>query len=385
MSNDVEMEALGFEFNPFPPAATGASISGEIWLPDNWSEELQKGINSLATGGGAKALTIIGEYGAGKTYVLQWLMMHVFRPRRILPFFFDNPGVAFYDLANQLLRQVGRYELSKSMWELLYQPEADSLLQGRLIDWTFPQWLANLGDRKARKREVEHLAHSLREQALTDDEEVSFRFAQLIADTKDRPYFEFRDFIPRLANSLVPEREEARYFVTVIRILMRIFEASGVAFLIDEFEDVALGRRLPKRQVSEYTATLRRLLDTARDEELWLALSITPEGLEQTSRLEPALIQRFSTRFVIPRLSDGDAFSLVLHRLNEARSEGAREDLWPFENDVLLAMEERNRSTPRKLIRILWQSLALASQKGIEPPFSKSLIAEAEQLLSDET
>lgn len=384
MSHNVEMEALGFEFNPFPPAATGASLSEKIWLPTNWSEELQNGINGLATGRGSKALTVVGEYGSGKTYVLQWLMMHVFRQRRILPFFFDNPGVAFYDLANQLLRQVGRYEFSKSMWELLYLPEADSSLQGRLVELTFPQWLANLGDRKARKREVDYLARSLRERDLTDDEEVSFRFAQLIVDTRDRPYFEFRDFIPRLANSLVPEREEARYFVTVIRILMQIFEASGVAFLIDEFEDVALGRRLARKQVSEYTATLRRLLDTARDEELWLAVSITPEGLEQTSRLEPALIQRFSSRFVIPRLTDSDAFDLVLHRMNEARSKSLRKDLWPFENDVLLAMEERNRSTPRKLIRILWQSLALASQKGIEPPFSKSLIAEAEQLLSNE-
>lgn len=384
MSDDVEMEALGLGFNPFPPAATGASVSGDPWLPDSWSKELQKGIDSLATGGGPKALTIVGEYGAGKTYVLQWLMIHVFRPRRILPFFFDNPGVAFYDLANQLLRQVGRYEFSKSLWELLYQPGADSSLQGRLIDWTFPQWLENLGDRKARKREVDYLASTLRERDLTDDEEVSYRFAQLIVDTGDRPYFEFRDFIPRLANSLVPEREEARYFVTVIRLLMQVFEVSGVAFLIDEFEDVALGRRLGKKQVSEYTATLRRLLDTARDEELWLALSITPEGLEQTSRLEPALIQRFSAGFEIPRLSDDDAFDLVQHRLNKARSGCAREDLWPFENDVLLELEERNRSSPRKLIRILWQSLALASQRGIEPPYSKSLIAEAEQILSNE-
>lgn len=384
MSHDAGMETLGLKFNPFPPAATGVTISGHIRLPDSWSDEIRKQIEGLATGEGAKALTIIGEYGSGKTCVLQWLMEHEFRSRRILPFFFDNPGVAFYDLANQLLRQVGRYELSKSMWELLYQPKAESSLQGRLIELTFPQWLKGLGNRNARKREAKYLAHSLRERALTDDEEVSYRFAQLIVDTGDRPYFEFRDFIPKLANSLVPEREEARYFVTVIRILMQIFEASGVAFLIDEFEDVALGRRLAKRQVSEYTATLRRLLDTARDEEFWLALSITPEGLQQTSMLEPALIQRFSASFEIPRLSDCDAFHLVLNRLNDARSGGIRKDLWPFENDVLMAMEEKNRSTPRRLIRILWQSLALASQKDSEPPFPMSLIAEAEQLLSDE-
>ena len=124
MSDSADLEAFGLNFNPFPPAATGIAFAGEMWLPDSWAQEIREQIRQLATGGGAKALTIVGEYGAGKTYVLHWLMAKEFRAqRRILPFFFDNPGVAFYDLANQLLRQVGRYDLSKALWELLYQPQ----------------------------------------------------------------------------------------------------------------------------------------------------------------------------------------------------------------------------------------------------------------------
>ena len=386
MSDSADLEAFGLNFNPFPPAATGIAFAGEMWLPDSWAQEIREQIRQLATGGGAKALTIVGEYGAGKTYVLHWLMAKEFRAqRRILPFFFDNPGVAFYDLANQLLRQVGRYDLSKALWELLYQPQNDSSLQGRLIELTFPQWLERLGNRTERKREINFLAQALRQSGLSDEDEVSFRFAQLIADTRDKPYYEFRNFIPRSANSLVAEREEARYFLTLIRLLKKINEVDGIAFLIDEFEDIALGKRLAKRQISEYTATLRRLLDTANAEEFWLALSITPEGLKQTYMLEPALkSSRLRASFRIPPLKDSDARNLVLLRLKNARIDSKREDFWPFENDVFSVINPTSISTPRKLIKVFWQSLALAIQRGESPPISKSLVAEAEKLLTDE-
>ncbi len=385
MSHDAALETLGLKFNPFPPAATGVAFAGEMWVPDSWLTKIGQCIDQLSTGGGAKATIIVGSYGSGKSYVLQWIIENEFRQRRILPFFFDNPGVAFYDLANQLLRQVGRYELSKALWELLYRSEANTSRQAPLIDLEFPQWLENLGDRTARGREIEYLAQALQDHELTDEEETSFRFAQLVVNTRDRPYYEFRDFIPRSATSLVPEREEVRYFIALIRILRQIFEVDGIAFLIDEFEDVALGKRLAKRQSSEYTATLRRLLDTARDEEFWLALSITPGGLDQTRNIEPALMDRFGASFRIPPLSACDAYNLVLHRLKSARIEKDREDLWPFEDDVVSVIKPTSISTPRKLIKIFWQSLALAIQRGGNPPISKSLVAEAEKLLTDET
>ena len=172
MSDNTALEAFGLKFNPFPPAATGVAFAGDMWLPDKWEQDIGEQIRQLATGGGAKALTVVGEYGAGKTYVLHWLMEIEFcTKRRILPFLFDNPGVAFYDLANQLLRQVGRYELAKALWELLYHPQNDPSLQGRLIDLTFPQWFERLGDRAARKEEVNFLAHALRQSGLSDEDE----------------------------------------------------------------------------------------------------------------------------------------------------------------------------------------------------------------------
>ena len=152
--------------------------------------------------------------------------------------------------------------------------------------------------------------------------------------------------------------------------------------MIDEFEDIALGKRLAKRQISEYTATLRRLLDTASEEEFWLALSITPEGLKQSYMHEPALRDRLSVSFQIPYLSDNDASELVSHRLRSAWTRETCEGLWPFQDDVISVMEPANRSTPRKLIKVLGKALALALD-GDGPPVTGSIVAEAEQLLSE--
>ena len=147
MSHNASLEAFGLKFNPFPPAATGVAFAGDMWLPSDWLRYIGRRTNDLSIGGGSKALTVVGEYGAGKTYVLHWLMEKEFRTqRRILPFFFDNPGVAFFDLANQLLRQVGRYELSKALWELLYRSEADTSPQAPLIDITFHSGLNAWGN-----------------------------------------------------------------------------------------------------------------------------------------------------------------------------------------------------------------------------------------------
>ena len=385
MKPDAAMRGLGLKYNPFPPAAMGTAFVEEMWVPESWSEKIHQQIGQLATGGGPKATAIVGPYGSGKTFLLHWMMENEFRKRRIRPYFFDNPGVAFYDLANRLLRQVGRYELSKAMWELFYKTEASSSRQPRLIELSFPEWLTHLGDRNRREQEIRYLAEAMRENEVTDEEEVSFRFAQLVVNTRDRPYYEFRDFVPRSSSSIVPEGEEDRYFRALIRILRRVFEADGIAFLIDEFEDVALGKRLARRQISDYTATLRRLLDTAQEEEFWLALSITPEGMAQTRAYEPALLERFGPTIQIQPLSDGDAHNLVYHRLQQARIDGEREGIWPFAEDAISAITPTNRGVPRRLIKILWLSLALAVQGNSTLPISNSIVERAERLLSDES
>ena len=374
---NLALPRLGLTHNPFPPATTGVAFIDDISLPPTWENDINQYMKRLAGSVGDKALAIIGGYGSGKTFILNWIAKNSLPGQRIQPYFFDNPGVAFYDLANRLMREVGRYELSKALWERFYRSGDQQILQSPLIPLKFPDWLATLKDRQVRDNAIQTLARAMLISDLATDEEIANKFARVIVETRERPYYEYRDFIPRTSSSFVAEREEANYFRTLVRLLLDILQVHGIAFLIDEFEDVALGRRLNRKQTSEYIATMRRLLDTAREENLWIVLSMTPEGLEQTTRLDPSLIERFAHKYEIPPLSDQDARYIVVQHLNKART--AAESLTPFPENLISELKPTTRSSPRRLIKVLWHSVALANEQREGPPISLNVLHRAEE------
>lgn len=372
--------ALGLSGNPFPVATTGAAFVRDLTLPAEWEAELRQRLDDLGTSPGSKALLIVGGYGSGKTFILSWLANEYFTPKRIQHYFFDNPGVAFYSLANRLMRQVGRYELSKGLWEILHHQGEEESLQPGLFQPEFPGWLARRTDRRSREREVQRLARAMQVLELATDEEIAHKFARVVVETRDRPYYEFRDFVPRTAGALVAEQEEANYFRTLIRILLSMLPATGIALLIDEFEDVTSDRRLTKRQATEYAATLRQLLDTAREEEFWTIISSTHQGLEQTKNAEPALMERFGEPYTIPPLNEEDARRIVVQRLNTVR-ETPSDDLSPFHDDILSALRTTTWSSPRRLIKVLWHALARASREGMDAPVPVDIVRDSETRL----
>ena len=117
MKPDI-LQKLRLDSNPFEPAATGAPLSGTLSPPHELAEKMKNLLDAQQTGQGVKAIVVVGEYGTGKTCLLQWLHREVLPSRQIKSFYFDNPGVQFYDLANMLLRTIGRKEFAKFIWEL---------------------------------------------------------------------------------------------------------------------------------------------------------------------------------------------------------------------------------------------------------------------------
>lgn len=382
-ATSAQLQRLGLTRNPFPPATTGTGFLDDLSLPDRWATELRKRIRELADSEGDKALVIEGGYGSGKTFTLNWIQAEVLPDHRIKPYFFENPGVAFYDLANRLMRQVGRYEVAKALWEMLYEPNQPGV-QPRLFSLEFRQWLATLHNRTRRNQEIAMLSEALKKQGLATDEEIINKLSRLIVETGDRPYFEYRDFVPRGGRSLVAEKEEPGYFQALVKILGRISNADGIAFLLDEFEDIALNRRLTRSQATSYTTTLRNLLDAAQREDLWIILSITPEGLARTAELDESLVQRFSHPYTIPELSRDEAYGIVAQRLGSARADG-EEGIMPFSEDALDRLLETSYSSPRRLIKIMWHAVGLAVEREANPPLSGELVKEAEGEVYAET
>ena len=374
---------LGLEFNPFEPAAAGAPLASELTPPDGLQQRVIQLLNGHQDGLGVKALVVLGEYGTGKTCLLRWLHEKVLPERRIRSFYFDNPGVQFYSLANTLLRTIGRKDFAKFIWELA-GPKAPGY-QRSLFREGFEEYLFSP---RRRQDVTTPLQRAIRDAGLTDDEQIADCLARIVTDATKKPYFEYRDFLPRQRGSLVAESEEAPYFRAILKVISRGMNAAAVAFLVDEFEEIGLQKRLTRREAHDYLATLKRLINLAQnpggDVDFWIVLSMTRDAYDTTRKIEAALGQRFSEQLVkIEPWGPDDAAALIKSRLDAARPKTEKMvGLFPFPDDIVFRKE--TYSNPRRLVKTCFYAISNANSRT-ELPFSADYLRAVEENLYPES
>ncbi len=377
------LSALKLAYNPFEPAATGPPLSGApLFVPDSTKRRAHTIIQTLQSGAGVKALVVAGEYGSGKSCLLQWLNSEVFPEKHIRSFYFDNPGVQFYDLANRLLRTIGRKDFAKFIWELAgshstgYQP---SLFHGG-----YERYLNAWSRRRGSTQVIAPLQDGIIEAGVTTDEQIAHCLARIVTDVIKQPYFEYRDFVPRQKGSVVPEGEEAAYFRAILKTIEAGMNARGTAFVIDEFEEIGLQKRLTKRAAYDYLTTLKRLVNLTHDEgvDFWLVLSMTPDAYDMTNSLDPALVERMSgNKLDVLPLSWPEARDLLLSRLKAARESDSgfsESSLFPFPDAV--AFRSSTFSNPRKLVKVCFRAVAQADA-STSLPFDELYLRKVEDEL----
>ena len=361
------IQRLRWHSNPFEPSASGAPLLGDIVLSPSLIANTETVLDSHEIGRGPKVVVVVGEYGIGKSSLLQWMLRKWFPPRTLIPFYFDNPGVQFYDLANRLLRVIGRKNFAKFIWELAGS-HVDTPIQRDLFRGGFEEYLITASRRKRSVDITQPLQEAILAAEITHDEQIAHCLAKIVTGIAITPYFSYHDFLPRHKNSIVAEREEAPYFTAVLNTIRRGTGALGIAFLIDEFEEIGLQKRLTKRAAHDYLATLKRLINLAQstDIEFWLILSMTPDSYDITAALEPGFQDRIAGRLEVPPLSADDAMRVMRERILAARRQDdlgedkdAIVDLFPFPSDM--AFRPSTYSNPRRLVKACFRALAQAT------------------------
>ena len=361
------LESAGLMKNPFPPAATGMGgaldVYKKIYLPQEQSQAIEDFYSRVAHGPGAKVFPIIGAYGAGKSAVLKGYMQMFFESKNIKVFYFDNPGVEFYDLAESMMRNLGRYEFSKGLFELCkghIKRQVNSLFEIKFEDMLIDVY--NKHDQDNFKNEIASII--LKDLALTDDEEIAHKLAYIVVATYKKRFFERKDFMSSNTNAVVADSHEDKFFHAIISAIIRIFNVDGVAFLIDEFEEVTFSKGMTKSKTYEYLSTFRRLIDLSEKVSLWVAVAMTPEALEQTKELNNAFVARFvniNTKIELNPLSEYDITEWLKWWLNTARQENSnyRDTIFPFPECFPHQMaEDANRCYPRTLVKTCFAILA---------------------------
>ena len=384
------LSKLDLAFNPFEPAASGPPVGIAISPPSPLADRLRAFVETRRRAHGPKVLVILGDYGTGKTCLLRWLHDRLLPGQRIKPFCFDNPGVHFYDLANMLLKAIGRKDFAKFVWEFA-GPHLSTSYQRNLFRQGFEEYLTvqSRPRRGGRQDVVEPLQAAIRSAGVTSDEEIARCLARIVTDAVRKPYFEYRDFLPSKTDSLVAEATEAPYFGAILTTLVRGSGADAIAFLIDEFEEIGLQKRLTRRVAHDYLSTLKRLINLTRqqDNHFWLFLSMTPDAYRTTKDLEPALVERFLRDSVlrVEPLQKHDALTLIRSRLHAARprnstsgGNGNGHTLFPFPDDV--PFRPNTRSNPRRLVKAC-SSAVSAARDDTPLPFSTDYLKEVEDRL----
>ena len=376
-------QILRLDSNPFEPSATGVPLSGAMSIPNVLEEQTKNLLDDNTTGQGAKAIVIVGEYGTGKTCLLQWLHSKVFPDRQIKSFYFDNPGVQFYDLANTLLRTIGRKDFAKFIWELAGS-HLSVPMQGSLFEKGFEEYLSRSFRRGQQQDMINPVQEAIISAGVTTDEEIAHCLARIVTDIVKKPYFEYRDFIPRRSGSVVPEGEEAPYFRAILKTISQGTGAKAIAFLVDEFEEIGLQKRLTKRAAHDYLATLKRLINLAQSSQVdfWIVLSMTPDAYQTTRELEPSLMERVSGHALqIDPLTREDAFALMRSRIASVRSGEAKEStgvLFPFPDEILFRPD--TYSNPRRLVKTCFGAIAQA-KTNVVLPFTEDYLHQIEDEL----
>ena len=157
--------------------------------------------------------------------------------------------------------------------------------------------------------------------------------------------------------------------------------ARGVAFLIDEFEEIGLQKRLTKRAAHDYFATLKRLINLSErgDGEFWIVLSMTPDAYDTTVEMDASLAARFSLHVLsIDPLTPDDAVALVRSRVVAARpliGKSGSSTLFPFPER--LPFRPVTLSNPRRLVKTCFYAVAEAN-RSVDVPFSAAYLQHIE-------
>lgn len=357
--------------NPFEPSGSGSPLQENgFWFPAKWEPELRQKITDLDSESGRRAIAVIGGYGSGKSYILRWLERVELPRRRILPYYFENPEVKFYDLANSLLRRIGRKHFAKLVFELAarFMPRSYKTL----FSSGFEAFLERYPT-KVPPNVLNDLRKAITESNITEDEQIVDCLARIVADTGSKPYFEYRDFVATKSGSYVAERQEPKYFDAILKVLRCGDNVERVAFLVDEFEQVSLHHKLTRKDAQDYFVTLKRLVDVTDAGDFWLILAMTPDAWETTRSLDPAFCER-CYEFKIPSLVTLDAEALVKKRFEDV------DPTWfPFPDDYIAALRPTTCESPRRLVKVF--HIATNEAIHLEKPVSNERLAEIEEEL----
>ncbi len=408
--SENKYQKLNLKFNPFP-------VSGSAYIHSSdeltsYLEPIDETVNKnitdfiitslktpIHTQDNYQGMTIIGDYGSGKTQLLMYIKFLLentsFSEKKPYVIYIDNPGVKISELISAIIAEIGHTNLKKYLWKFVIEhlakdkesfftnlglnksliKEEDPFIEKNtvnyrlFIDACFRLTQTKLNKQDFHKKWEDVLISILKDKTINDREDgfIAQEFFELLNDDLGTS----STWNNLLYTQKSIEKKEVSFINALISILY--FEGfTNVFILVDEFEDITRGR-LTKQQTDNYLYSLRTLLDKERR---WsVVFAMTPKAFQQVENNVPPLAERMTTvkADLGNKLTDEQVEKLILNYISFAQEK--EKGIFPFSKEAIVAINERKENNARRILSFCAQVIEKACElEESQLPFSKEFI-----------
>lgn len=402
---------LGLKFNPFPPAAIPRFPS----LPplDKEAEnEIKNFILSTYSHYGKKefidyaGLTIIGEYGMGKTHLMKFMKILIDKLSEVkkefssVTCYIDRPEDRPQNVIHRIVEQIGLDSIRKYVWKILvdeFQKDVNSFYESfkpkgflatpkdkwdklfeeptrsNYLDFLdkFERFAGNLKKLQEKSREI------MKNKKIVSDDTLADRYLGLLfIDKKASTSW---DILAGYISSRDLQRREVQFLNSIVKILKEN-DFNMLYVFVDEFEDVS---KLKGVKLTNYLLTLNTLINNQRR---WaIIVSLTGEALNKIKEESPPLYDRLvSFRISLSPLNEEKAKKLTINYLNLARDK-KEDSTAPFSEKSIKKIWSISKGNYRSFIRLAHKSIEYAISNKLSPPIKADTLEKIKDVVYDET
>lgn len=398
---------FGIKFNPFPPAA----IARYPQLPP-LDEQVYKKILRFITSTYSKredekfgeyaGLSIVGEYGMGKTHLMKHIQLIIDSLNKsetefsALTCFIDRPEDSPQRVIHKIIEQIGADNLRKLLWNILIEEfqkdvqafyekhkSAGTLIMSKKEEWsrlfiaptkTNPlEFLREFRKLGGNAKTLEEDCRRIIKEKIIPDDVLAERYLDLLFPTKKGELS--WDILAGYIIRKDIQRKEVQFLNSIAQILKEN-NYNMLYVFIDEFEDIS---KLSKIKLTNYLLTLNTLINRERH---WAVIvSLTQDALALIKERSPPLYDRLTSDIIqLKPLNEEKAKQLIINYLNLAR-EDKSEDIYPFSEELVLQMLKISKGNYRSFVRLAHKIIELSLIEDICPPFTKEVL---ERLVGEE-
>jgi Cdc6-like AAA superfamily ATPase len=381
---------FGLQHNPFPIAGL-PTYDNLPPIDPRVKEKIIHFITSTYKDNTYGGLTIVGDYGSGKTHLLKYIKSTIDKStnqakERMEDFsavtcFVDRPEDSPQRVVHKIIEDIGLDKIRKYVWKIIieslsleketfkkqYGPKSSLVLTtseqwARLFeDPVRANYLDFLGQFRKLNGDFVKLQGVIREiivKSIVNDGALADRYIGIILSSEEKTSDLSWDVLAGHISKRDIQHKEIVFLNSIVDILRKVGFKHLYVF-VDEFEDIG---KLSSVKKMNYLLTLITLINKSSN---WsVIVSLTNDVLEEEIKKEPPLYDRLTTtKIELKRLKYADGYALLARYLNLVREKATEKPITPFTEESVKRMIALSKGNCRSFLLLAYNALEIATRK----------------------